>query len=95
MLLCEATDYPLPSIDWIIGGESVIENERLMINTQQTNAYTIKSTLTLSNIAPDDEEIYKCRAESIGSFLIDSSSVQVIGQLTVTNILTMTTDSVS
>lgn len=80
VLQCEATGHPPPLISWIIGIESLIKSgSRRIINTEQINAYTVNSTLTVLNAEPSDAGDYKCKAQSDG-FHIDSTSVTVIGQ---------------
>lgn len=76
---CIATGYPLPTLDWLYGEDSVsvVFNERRTATSEVVNTYTLWNTLTVKSAVPNDAGEYKCRAQYEEIHLIDSTIVTV------------------
>ena len=65
-LTCNATGYPVPSIEWTLNGTSyVIRNSSVTIITVVEGLRSNTSVLTVSNAMTNDTGIYQCIATNV------------------------------
>ena len=78
-LMCNATGFPLPSIQWYQNGTLVTEDDRISISNL-TDSRSVLSTLTVSVAMTNDSGDYQCNAtNSAGNIVSDTVTVLVQG----------------
>ena len=76
---CNATGFPLPSIQWYQNGTLVTEDDRTSISNL-TDSRSVLSTLTVSVAMTNDSGEYHCNASNtVGSVVSDTVTVFVQG----------------
>ena len=65
ILTCNATGYPVPSIEWTLNGTSYIIDPSVATITPMERLRSNTSVLTVSNAMVNDTGIYQCIATNV------------------------------
>ena len=65
ILTCNATGYPVPSIEWTLNGTSYIIDPSVATITPMERLRSNTSVLTVSNAMVNDTGIYQCVATNV------------------------------
>ena len=66
MLICNATGYPVPSVEWTLNGTSYIIRDSSVTSITLTEGLRFNtSVITVTNATTDDAGIYECTATNV------------------------------
>ena len=66
MLICSATGYPVPSVEWALNGTSYIIRDSLVTSITLTEGLRSNtSVITVTNATTNDAGIYECTATNV------------------------------
>ena len=78
MLICNATGYPISSIDWRLNGTSyIIRDSLITIITLTEKLRSNTSTIRVTNATINDTGIYKCVATNVLNTVTQDANVTV------------------
>ena len=80
MLICNATGYPVPSIEWALNGMPyVIRNSTVTTITLTEGIHSNTSVITVINAITNDTGIYECVATNIVNTDTQDANVTIQG----------------
>ena len=80
MLICNATGYPVPSIEWKLNGSSyIIRNSSVTTITLTEGLQSNTSNITVTNAMTNDTGIYECVATNVVNNDTQNANVTVQG----------------
>ena len=78
MLMCNATGYPVPSIEWALNGMPyVIRNSTVTTITLTEGIHSNTSVITVINAITNDTGIYQCVATNVVNTDVHNATVTV------------------
>ena len=75
MLICNATGYPVPSIEWTLNGAPYVTGNSSITLIEGLRSNT--SNITVENAMATDTGTYKCVATNVGSSDTQDANVTV------------------
>ena len=88
-VVCDSTAGTLPGIAWewlhvnedgSVSQTTIVKSDKQSWETVEVNWYTVRSTLTITGVDPQDKGDYICRSNHDGQLLFASSEVAIDGK---------------
>ena len=78
MLICNATGYPVPSVEWTLNGSSyIIRDSSITSITLTEELRSNTSVITVTNATTNDAGIYECMATTLNVVNTDTQDANV------------------
>ncbi|CAM1308016.1 Uncharacterised protein g4740 [Pycnogonum litorale] len=76
---CSSFGSPLPVISWLFNARAIVESSRIRIVVSRNRENNVTSTLTISQLRPEDGGQYKCTARNKAGSIEHKANINVYG----------------